>query len=101
MSVYIIIQSTIKNIDKYNQYIEKVHPVVEKYGGRYHVRGGPIRPFGSWNPERMIVIEFPSEDHIHNWLSSQEYAAIAPLREAGADAQAIVVEGYQDTRRKK
>ena len=43
----------------------------------------------------MIVIEFQNEDQIQKWLTSSEYAAIAPLREEGADAQAIIVEGYQ------
>ncbi|WP_020587942.1 DUF1330 domain-containing protein [Desulfobacter curvatus] len=95
MSVYMIIQSSVKNEEKYNQYIAQVSPIVEKYGGCYHVRGENIRSLGSWNPERVIVIEFQSEDQIQNWLKSPEYAAIAPLREGGADAQAIIVEGYQ------
>ena len=94
MSVYMIIQSTIKNAERYNQYIAQVSPIVEKYGGRYHVRGENIRPLSSWKPERMVVIEFPSEESIHKWLTSPEYASIAPLREEGADAQAIIVEGY-------
>lgn len=96
MSVYMIIESKIKDSDKYNQYIQKVSPIVEKYGGRYHVRGEKIKSLGTWNPERIIVIEFPSEDHIQKWLTSPEYRVVAPLREEGADAQAILVEGFSD-----
>ena len=66
MSVYMIIQSSVKNEEKYNQYITQVSPIVEKYGGCYHVRGENIRSLGSWNPERVIVIEFQSEDQIQN-----------------------------------
>ncbi|WP_321389693.1 DUF1330 domain-containing protein [uncultured Desulfuromusa sp.] len=95
MSVFMIIQSKIKNAEKYNQYIDQVSPIVEKYGGYYHVRGEKIQSFGRWQPERVIVIEFQSEDQIQDWLKSPEYAAVAPLREEGADAQAILVEGYQ------
>jgi len=95
MSVFMIIQSKIKNAEKYRQYIDRVSPIVEKYGGHYHVRGEKIQSFGSWKPERIIVIEFQSEDQIQNWLKSPEYCAVAPLREEGADAQAIIVEGYQ------
>ena len=72
MSVYMIIDSKIKDSDKYNEYIEQVSPIVEKYGGRYHVRSENIRSFGTWNPERIIVIEFPSEAHIHQWLASPQ-----------------------------
>ena len=96
MSVFMIIDSKIRDGEKYNQYIEQVSPIVEKYGGRYHVRGENIRSLGTWKPERIIVIEFPSEDHIHKWLTSPEYCAVAPLREEGAETQAIIVDGYQN-----
>ena len=96
MSVYMIIDSKIKDSDKYNEYIEQVSPIVETYGGRYHVRSENIRSFGTWTPERIIVIEFPSEAHIQQWLASAEYRAIAPLREMGAAAQAIIVEGFSN-----
>ncbi len=95
MSVYMIIESKIKNGDKYNQYINQVTPIVEKYGGRYHVRGENIRSFGKWKPERIIIIEFPSEDNIKKWLASSEYNAISNLREEGADTQAILIDGYK------
>lgn len=91
-----IIDSKIKDSDRYNQYIEQVSPIVEKYGGCYHVRSEDIRSFGSWNPERIIVIEFPSEALIHQWLTSPEYSAIAPLREMGAETQAIIVDGFSN-----
>lgn len=96
MSVYMIIESKLKDEAKYRQYIEKVSPIVTSFGGRYHVRGENIRAFGSWKPGRIIVIEFPSESHVQEWLTSAEYKAIAPLREAGADTQAILVDGYTD-----
>ena len=94
MSIFMIIQSKIKNAEKYNQYIDQVFPIVEKYGGYYHVRGEKIQSFGNWKPDRVIVIEFQSKEQIQNWLKSPEYASVAPLREEGADAQAIIVDGY-------
>jgi uncharacterized protein (DUF1330 family) len=33
---------------------------------------------------------------VEAWLKSKEYKAIVPLREAGADTQAILVDGYTD-----
>ena len=96
MSVYMIIESKIKDGEKYRQYIDQVFPIVKKYGGHYHVRGEIIRSLGSWRPERIIVIEFPSESHIRKWLTSPEYGAMASLREEGADTQAVIVDGYPD-----
>ncbi len=96
MSVYLIIDARVKDNEKYRQYIEQVLPIVTRFGGRYHVRGENIKALGSWKPERIIVIEFPSESHVQSWLASTEYKAIAPLREAGADTRAILVDGYTD-----
>ncbi|MCX5811499.1 MAG: DUF1330 domain-containing protein [Proteobacteria bacterium] len=94
MSVYLIIDSKVKDREKYQQYIDKVSPIVKKYCGRYHVRGEKIRSLGAWKPDRIIIIEFPTEDHIRRWLASPEYEAIAALREEGAETQAILVDGY-------
>jgi uncharacterized protein (DUF1330 family) len=96
MPVYMIIDSKVKDPATYRQYIDQVSPVVKKYGGRYHVRGGNIKSLGTWKPERIVVIEFPTEGHIERWLASTEYKAIAALREAGAETQAILADGYCD-----
>jgi uncharacterized protein (DUF1330 family) len=91
-----IIESNVKDPEKYDQYISKVPSIVEKHGGRYLVRGGKVTALlgSKWLPERVIVLEFPSKEHVDEWLLSPEYQAIAPLREAGAETQAVLLEGY-------
>ena len=42
MAVYSISNITVKDWDTYREYMEKVPPVIEKYGGKYLVRGGDI-----------------------------------------------------------
>jgi uncharacterized protein (DUF1330 family) len=69
--------------------------MIIQHGGRFLVRGGKIKPLGdAWKPERIIILEFPSEANIREWLSSPEYKKIAPLRKAGADTRAVILEGY-------
>jgi len=46
------------------------------------------------HPERIIILEFSSEETIRGWSASPEYRAIAPLREAGAETRALIPEGY-------
>jgi uncharacterized protein (DUF1330 family) len=96
MPVYIVIESKVKDPEKYRQYILKVPGIVTKHGGRYLVRGGEVTamPGGEWRPERMILLEFPSKESVERWLSSPEYRAISPLREAGAEIRAVLLEGY-------
>jgi len=97
MAVYMIIDIAVCNKTAkgdYLQYLEKVRPIVEQYGGRYLVRGGTVTPIvGDWHPERIILIEFPSAEHVKQWWTSPEYKAIAILREQATQAKAIIVEG--------
>lgn len=95
MSVYMIIDITIRDDDLYSQYVEGVSEVVEKHGGRYLVRGGKVTPLsGNWNPERMIVMEFETMGQLQRCFRSAEYLELAPRREQSTDSRAIVVEGY-------
>jgi len=94
MSVYMIVEVEVKDKDTYGQYIDKVRPIVEKYSGRYLTRGGRVIPiFGNWDPERIIVIEFPSFKEIKSWLNSEEYKEVMHLREKSTATRAILVEG--------
>jgi uncharacterized protein (DUF1330 family) len=94
MAVYVIIEIKITDKGPYAEYVRKVRSIVEKYNGRYLVRGAKVIPiFGNWNPERIIVIEFPSSKDVKRWLNSQEYKEIARLREQSTITKAIMVEG--------
>lgn len=94
MAVYFIVEIQIKNKDLYSKYIEDVRSIVEKYNGRYLVRGGKITPFsGDWNPERIIVIEFPSSSCVKKCFNSAEYKKISLFRENSTITKSIMVEG--------
>jgi uncharacterized protein (DUF1330 family) len=97
MPAYIIVEVKVGNPEIYAQYVAKVPEIAAKYGGRYLARTNRVESlFGGWKPERMILLEFPSEETIHRWLDSAEYRAIAPLREAGAETRAVIVDGSVD-----
>lgn len=94
MSVYMIIESEVREPKSYAKYIEQVPRIIEKYGGRYLSRGNKIISLSaSWNPERIIIVEFESLQQIKECFNSEEYKKIAPFREQGATTKAIVVEG--------
>ncbi len=100
MAVYVIIDIAVRdqaaNAD-YARYVERVRPIVERYGGRYLARGGNVTTIaGDWRPERIILVEFPSSDHVKQWWDSPEYKAIAGLREQSTEARAIIVEGIEN-----
>ena len=94
MSAYLIIDITVKDPDVYKSYIEKVPELIQKYGGTYLARGGNVISLaGGWKPERLILIEFESADRVKEFLGSEEYARLSPLREASTESRAVIVEG--------
>lgn len=100
MPVYMVAEVKKKNKQKYNQYIAALTEIIEKYGGRYLVRGGRMTPlFGGRemerrHPDKMLVVEFPSAADHRRCFTSSEYLAITPLRDSGAEIRAVLLEGY-------
>ena len=94
MPAYIVIEAKAKNAEAYAKYIAEVPPIVVQHEGRYLVRSSDVTPgTGGWAPERIIILEFPSREHIQRCFSSPEYRSIVPLRDAGADYRSVIVEG--------
>jgi uncharacterized protein (DUF1330 family) len=54
---------------------------------------------GDWNPERIIILEFPTTEQMQRWRSSPEYLELAPLRMLSTKARAIALEGYSPSAR--
>jgi uncharacterized protein (DUF1330 family) len=95
MPVYFVADITVTDRQTYAAYLAEVRPTVERHGGRYLARGGEVVPVGGgWRPERLVVIEFPSFDRMKEWLRSEEYRRLAPLRESSAISRAAAVEGF-------
>jgi uncharacterized protein (DUF1330 family) len=94
MAVYLIVDITVHDPERYNQYVERAMPLVEKHGGRYLAQGGRIKAVaGDWRPERVVLIEFDQMDQVRACFSSAEYREIAPLRENSTSSRVIIVEG--------
>ncbi len=95
MTAYMIIDITIIDEVLYTAYIDRVYDVVVHYGGRYLVRGGNITPLGgTWNPQRLVIIAFPTREAIRKCFSSEAYSALAPLRENSTVSHAVVADEY-------
>ena len=83
----------IRDAERYETYKKLTPPTIEKYGGRFVVRGGAAEVLeGEWQPGRLVVIEFPSVEAAKDWASSDDYAPAKQLRNSIADADLVVVE---------
>jgi uncharacterized protein (DUF1330 family) len=94
MAAYVIADVEVTDPARYAEYRDKVPPTVAAYGGRFLVRGGPHQVAeGSWQPHRVVVLEFPSMEQARRWYESEEYRGPKALRQAAARTDAIFVEG--------
>ena len=94
MPAYIVAELTITDPDGFEEYREGVPATVERYGGRYIVRGGKLEALeGEWQPRRLSVLEFPTAEQAKAWWSSEEYRELKALRQRAAKTNMLVVEG--------
>jgi len=94
MPGYVVLSVEVLDAERYKEYAQMGPPTVTRYGGRYLVRGGPVElRSGSWEPKRLVILEFPSVEQARTWWDSPEYAPARTLREACAVSDVVIVEG--------
>jgi uncharacterized protein (DUF1330 family) len=95
MAAYIMVQLQITDPEGFAKYAALVPPTIEKFGGRYAVRGGEYEVLeGQWPERRHVVLEFPSKEDAKAWYDSSDYAPLKAMRFAASDGNAILIEGY-------
>jgi uncharacterized protein (DUF1330 family) len=94
MSAYVIVEIDIVDPTGYEEYKELAGATVEKYGGKYIVRGGAAETLeGNWEPNRIVVLKFDSVQRAKEWLNCEEYREPRKMRHRTARTKMIVVEG--------
>ena len=94
MAGYVIGEIEITDPAIYDDYRRQVLATIEKYGGRFLVRGGKTETLeGGWSPKRLVVLEFPSLEQALKWYRSPEYKPLIALRQRGARGKLVAVEG--------
>jgi uncharacterized protein (DUF1330 family) len=94
MPAYVIVEIDILDPVGYEEYKKLAGATVEKYGGKYVVRGGRTEVLeGDWKPKRIVVLQFDSLQHAKDWLNSEEYREPRKMRHRTARTNMILVEG--------
>jgi uncharacterized protein (DUF1330 family) len=94
MAAYIIAEVEITDPDTYATYRAQTPGVIERFGGRFIVRGGAAELLeGDRQPARIVAIEFPDVAAARRFYDSPEYQAIIGLRHKAANSRIILVEG--------
>jgi uncharacterized protein (DUF1330 family) len=94
MPAYVFAEVDITNPEGYREYSQQVPATIQKYGGRFLHRGGPVTVLeGDWPQIRRVIIEFPSVEAARQWWDSPEYERPKALRRANSKGRLLLLEG--------
>ncbi len=83
-AAYVLGDIKVSDPEKYKQYMAAAPAAIKAHGGEYLVRGGRHETLeGDWNPNRLVVLRFPSYEHAKAFYDGEMYKA-ARAKRAGA-----------------
>jgi uncharacterized protein (DUF1330 family) len=92
VSALLVVQNQWHDPGKRSEYAARLGATLVKYGGRVLFAGEPALLEGRWVPPRLVLVEFPTLELLHEWYNSPEYAPLIRLRQAGAETNMVVAE---------
>ena len=94
MAAYLIAEIRVTDAAGYEEYRNRISPVIAYHGGKYLVRGGKTELLeGADEPGRIVVLEFPTLKKLEDFFHSSEFSALRELRKQSAASRIIAVEG--------
>jgi uncharacterized protein (DUF1330 family) len=94
MASYAIVDFDMRDPGIMREYIEQVPAIIHKYGGRYLARGGKTEILeGDWEPNLVVIVEFPSQDQAMRFFNCDEYKQFKEARHKAGPSNMILVEG--------
>jgi uncharacterized protein (DUF1330 family) len=95
MTVYALAQLRIHDRERYGRYMARFMPVLEKYNGRLLAADEHPRVLEGqwWDRDKVVLMAFADTDAFRAWAASPDYAEIAEVRKAGADAVVLLIKG--------
>lgn len=96
MPAYIIIRVAVDDPTVLKAYQAATPAIIEKYQGKFVVRGGAsVTLEGPQESRRIVVLEFPELTDAEAFYNSPEYAEAHKLREGLATFELVAVQGVQ------
>ncbi len=92
---YWIARVDVKDAETYKNYVSGAAPAFAEYGARFLVRGSTPHAVEGVARSRNVVIEFPSLEAAKACYDSAVYQAAKAHRLPVADAEIVIVEGYE------
>lgn len=94
MPAYLIVETEITDPVAYEVYKSLSPLAVAAHGGRFLARGGDLAVLeGDWQPNRLVIVEFPDLATATRFYDSPEYVKARNAREGAATLRMVAVAG--------
>lgn len=93
MPVYAVVQSTVVDQQKMEEYLSRVGPTIPEGVNLLASDETPELIEGDGRALRTVIVEFPNRDVFDGWYNSAEYKELTEIRKAAAPGTMILVEG--------
>ncbi|MBN7811923.1 DUF1330 domain-containing protein [Algoriphagus sp. H41] len=92
MSAYVLVEVDIHDGSLYEEYKKLTPASIAAYGGSFVVRGLPVQVMeGSWDHDRLVLLEFPSKEKALEWYHSEAYQKARAIREQASSANFLII----------
>ena len=94
MAGYMVGNITVTDPELFAEYGKRVPETVAQFGGTYVVRGGAAEKMeGSYDPVRIVILQFDSVEKAKEWYNSPEYTPLKEMRMKASSGDLYFVEG--------
>jgi uncharacterized protein (DUF1330 family) len=90
---YWIVRVSVRDEQRYPEYLAAAGPAFQKYGANFIVRGGAFEAMEGQARERNVVVEFKDRATADACYRSPEYTSAKAIRQKYADADFIIIDG--------
>ena len=96
MPAYVIFDVEIRDMARYQDFMNQVKPALQAAGARYLTRGGAHKVHeGDWSPRRIVILEFPSIPAWEAFYHGAVYQGLKQIRDECSSARLVAVEGLE------
>tara|TARA_B100000745_G_scaffold282234_1_gene215445 strand:- start:863 stop:1153 length:291 start_codon:yes stop_codon:yes gene_type:complete len=96
MKGYLILDLAITNYDEFLKYAELIPAQIVKHQGKYIVKGVvPELIEGNWQPDRLVILEFATEENAKAFLADPDSKKLFKLRHSSTESNLIFAAGCE------
>jgi len=90
---YWMVRVSVRDAERYPDYLAAAKTAFEKYGARFVVRGGAFETMEGNARDRNVVVEFADRETALACYRSAEYQTARTIRQKYAEADFIIIDG--------